>query len=423
MVRIWVRFLANPLMLDFLPMALTELQLKHMKPKESLYRVPDSGGLCIEVRPNGNKYWRWRFQFQGKEQMLTIGKYPAIGLSKARKERDAARELVDIGKHPNREKKIIKMRNIYNGENSFENIAKKWIEGRTFLNAKYAKQCEARMKEHVFPKIGMLPITEITIPDVVHVVESIAKTGTIETAKRMKQCISQVFRFASFRGLCTHNPAADLRGLLPTPKQKHHACVPIDELPELLKAIDKRRPDIAKRAMQLLALTFVRTGELIGARWEEIDWEREEWHIPPERMKMKRPHVVPLSRQALALLREIHASTGHHEFVFYSAASASKHMSNGTVLVALRRMGYEGRMTGHGFRTLASTLLNERGYPSDVIERQLAHEDEDKIRSAYNRAEYLMERKKMMQEYADLLERILNQPGSNVLIMARRTSS
>lgn len=404
-------------------MALTELQIKHLKPKASPYRIPDNGGLCIEVRPNGSKYWRWRFHYQGKEQMLTIGKYPAVSLSKARKERDAARELVDIGKHPNREKKIIKMRNMYNGDNSFENIAKKWMEGRTFLNAKYAKQCNDRMRQYVFPMIGMIPISEITIPDVVHVVETIAKTGTIETAKRMKQCISQVFRYASFRGMCTHNPASDLRGLLPTTPEKHHACVPMSELPGLLKAIEARKPDMAKHAMQLLSLTFVRTGELIGAQWNEINWEREEWHIPKERMKMKRPHVVPLSRQALAILRKLHPNTGHHEFIFYSAASACKHMSNGTVLMALKRMGYHGRMTGHGFRTLASTILNEKGYAPDVIERQLAHEDQDKIRAAYNRAEYLLERKKMMQDYADLLERITHQPGSNVLMMEKGKSA
>ena len=210
----------------------------------------------------------------------------------------------------------------------------------------------------------------------------------------------------------------DLRGLLPTPPEKHHACIPTSELSELLRAIDSRRLDMAKTAMQLLALTFVRTGELIGAKWDEIDWQREEWHIPKERMKMKRPHVVPLSRQALAVLRQLQARTGEHTYLFFSAASASKHISNGTVLMALRRMGYRGRMTGHGFRTLASTILNEKGYPPDVIERQLAHEESDKIRGAYNRAEYLLERKRMMQDYADFLERVQHQSGGNVLAMA-----
>lgn len=405
-------------------MALTELQLKHLKPKDAMYRVPDSRGLCIEVAKSGSKLWRWRFSYQGKGQMLSLGKYPEVSLSQARRARDEARALVDIGKHPTREKKIAKMRNIYNGENSFEQIAKRWIEGRDkLLHPKYAKQCEARMKEYVFPMIGMLPIADITIPDVVHVVEAIAKTGTIETAKRMKQCISQVFRFANFRGLCEHNPASDLRGLLPTPPEKHHACVPPAELPELLQAIDRRRPDMAKYAMRLLALTFVRTGELIGAKWEEIDWERNEWHIPKERMKMKRPHVVPLSRQAIDILRELEKRTGNHTYVFFSAASERKHISNGVVLMALRRMGYQGRMTGHGFRTLASTLLNEKGYAPDVIERQLAHEDQDKIRSAYNRAEYMLERHKMMQEYADFLERVQHQQGKNVLAMAQRKAA
>lgn len=401
-------------------MPLTELQIKHFKPKPEMYRVLDSEGLWLEVSPTGKKSWRWRFYYNGKNQTMTLGYYPEMRVARARRERDKARELVREGKHPNREKKIQKMRNIYNGDNSFENIAKRWMEGREgILNTKYSKQCNDRMKQYVFPMIGMLPMEQITIPDVVHVVEAIAKNGTVETAKRMKQCISQVFRFANFRGICAHNPAADLRGLLPTPPEKHHACIPIRELPELLQAIDARKPDMAKRAMQLLALTFVRTGELIGAKWDEIQWDREEWHIPKERMKMKRPHAVPLAKQTLAILREIEKETGNKTYIFFSAASARKHMSNGTVLMALTRMGYHGRMTGHGFRTLASTILNERGYPADVIERQLAHEDQDKIRAAYNRAEYLMERKKMMQEYADLLERVLHNPGSNVLSMNR----
>jgi integrase len=238
----------------------------------------------------------------------------------------------------------------------------------------------------------------------VRVVEKIGERGTIETAKRMKQLISQTFRYASQRGLCVHNPAADLRGILSMPEREHHACVPPSELPALLQAIDARENDMSKTAMQLLALTFVRTGELIGAKWEEIDWNREEWHIPKERMKMKRPHMVPLSRQALAVLKELHELTGDKPYIFHSFASKAKHISNGTVLMALRRMGYQNRMTGHGFRSLASTILNEKGYKSDWIERQLAHEDDDKIRSAYNRAEYALERKKMMQDYADILD-------------------
>lgn len=386
-------------------MPLTELAIKNLKPKATLYRVADSNGLCLEVTPKGNKLWRWRFYHLGKAQMTALGKYPAVSLLQARKLRDDARDVLESGRHPTLEKKARKLRRALEGSNTFEKVARMWMETKEKgLNKKYTKQNLERLEKLVFPTIGALPITDISIPDVVRVVERIGNRGTIETAKRMKQLIGQVFRYSAQRGLCDHNPAADLRDILPSAEEKHHPCIPIAELPELLKAIESRQPDFSKYAMQLLALTFVRTAEMIGGRWEEIDWNRAEWHIPKERMKMKRPHIVPLATQTINLLKEIYKLTGDTEHIFHSSASKSKHISNGTVLMALRRMGYQGRMTGHGFRTLASTILNEKGYAPDVIERQLAHEDSDKIRSAYNRAEYLLERKKMMQDYADILD-------------------
>ncbi len=401
-------------------MALTELAIKGLKPKSKPYRVADNGGLCIEVSAAGGKLWRWRYYYQGKPQMLALGKYPATSLSEARKRRDEARELVEAGKHPTREKKLQKLRKAHEGENTFERLARRWLEmKKEGLNDKYWKQSLARMEQHVFPKIGGLPISEITIPDVVAVVEGIGSKGAIETAKRMKRIIGQVFRYAAQRGLCQHNPAADLRDILPMPEEKHHACVSPKELPDLMRAIEMRENDQTKFAMQLLALTFVRTGELIGAKWEEIDWSREEWHIPKERMKMRRAHIVPLSRQALAILRELQKHTGQKEYIFYSAGSKSKHISNGAVLMGLRRMGYQNRMTGHGFRALASTILNERGFAPDVIERQLAHESSDKIRSAYNRAEYLLKRKKMMQDYADILDAMREKDASRVVTLKK----
>lgn len=402
-------------------MALTVLEVKNLKPRDKLYRVADSGGLCLEVTPAGGKHWRWRYKLNGKSQLVALGKFPDVSLEKARKLRDEARAQVQQGKSPAREKKIKKLRAVYEGANTFERLARDWLElKQSGMNEKYRNQCLVRMEQHVFPSIGSLPITEINIPDVVRVVEAISKRGTVETAKRMKQLISQTFRYAAQRGLCQHNPAADLRDLLPSKVEKHHACIPPSELPELLRAMESREPDLGKFAMQLLALTFVRTGELIGARWSEIDWAKEEWHIPKERMKMKRPHIVPLSTQALAILLSLQERTGDKGFLFFSAASKSKHISNGTVLMALRRMGYQGRMTGHGFRTLASTILNEKGYPPDVIERQLAHEDEDRVRAAYNRAEYLLERKKMMQDYADWLDIAASTKRENVLNLKKR---
>lgn len=397
-------------------MALTDLSIKNLKPKAKLYRVADSNGLCLEISPKGGKLWRWRYYYQGKAQMLALGKYPALSLAEARKKRDEAKELLDSGKHPTREKKIKKLRKAHEGANTFEKIARKWLDMKEKgLNEKYSKQCLARMEQHVFPKIGALPLTEINIPDVVDVIEEIAKGGTIETAKRMKQIIGQVFRYASQRGLCTHNPAADLRDILPTTEEKHHACIHPSELPQLLAKIDARDNDFTKYATKLMMLTFVRTSELIAATWDEIDWGKEEWHIPKERMKMRRPHAVPLSRQAIVILKELQNITGDKQHIFFSAASKHKHISNGTVLMGLRRMGYQGKMTGHGFRTLASTILNEKNYPPDIIERQLAHADDDKIRAAYNRAEYLLERKKMMQDYADILDNVQKNAGKNIV--------
>lgn len=391
-------------------MPLTELAIKALKPEEKLYRVTDSGGLCLEVTPAGGKLWRWRYYYAGKSQMLALGRYPAVSLAEARLKRDQARKQQQTGKHPTREKKAEKLRQIVEGENTFERVARQWLSVKeTGLKDKYHKQCQTRLEQYVFPLIGALPITEITIPDVVRAVEKTGRRGTVETAKRVKQMTSQIFRYAAQRGICLHNPAADLRDILPTVKEKHHACIHLKELPDLMKAMNAYSGDeLTVAAMKLLALTFVRTGELIGAKWSEINWENHEWHIPSERMKMKRPHLVPLSTQAIGVLKTLQPLTGHREHVFHSGASKSKHISNGAILMALRRMGYNKRMTGHGFRSLASTILNEKGYQPDVIERQLAHEDSDKVRSAYNRAEYLLERKKMMQDYADTLDQAIH---------------
>jgi integrase len=401
-------------------MPLTELSVKNLKSRAKLYRVADSHGLCLEVTPAGGKLWRFRYYHLGKAQMTALGKYPAVSLAQARKLRDDARIILEIGKHPTLHKKAQKLRRAIEGQNTFEKIALMWMETKSKgLNEKYAKQNLKRLEQHVFPSIGALPITEITIPDVVRVVERIGNRGTIETAKRMKQIIGQVFRYAAQRGICEHNPAADLRDILPSVEEKHYPCLSVAEAPDLLRKVDIREPDFSKYAMQLIMLTFVRTGELIGACWDEIDWNREEWHIPKERMKMKRPHIVPLSKQAIEVLKEIQKLTGNKAHIFYSPASKSKHISNGTILMALRRMGYAKKMSGHGFRSLASTILNEKGYSPDVIERQLSHEDDDKIRSAYNRAEYLLERKKMMQDYADILDKLKTEQNNITTIHLR----
>lgn len=405
-------------------MILTELAIKNAKPRNQPYRMKDGAGLYVEVSPAGGKLWRWRYRFNLKAQIFSLGSWPDVTIAEARKLRNEARMQVKAGKHPTREKRAKKLRSAYEGENTFEKVAKRWLDlKQKGFNEKYRAVSLKRLEQYVFPMIGDLPITEINTPDVVRVVEKIGDRGTIETAKRVKQLISQTFRYASQRGLCLHNPAADLRDVLPSTEEKHHASVTPAEFPALLKAMEAYKGNkLTIGAMQLLALTFVRTGELIGAKWNEIDWNREEWHIPKERMKMKRPHMVSLSRQSLAVLKGLQKLTGDKPYIFHSLASKSKHISNGAVLMALRRMGYQGSMTGHGFRSLASTILNEKGYNPDWIECQLAHTDADKIRSAYNRAEYVLERKKMMQDYSDILDQMKNSKGKVTSFKKKKTA-
>ncbi|MFY9288984.1 MAG: site-specific integrase, partial [Alphaproteobacteria bacterium] len=249
----------------------------------------------------------------------------------------------------------------------------------------------------------------ITTVELVSCLEAIERKGVLETAHRVKQMLQQVFRYAVRKGLIIHNPSLDLRDMMAHPITHNRACIPPAELPALLKSMDNYGGSFLTRsAMWMLALTFVRTGELRAACWDEINWARAEWHIPAERMKMRRDHIVPLSRQTLALLEKLRAKTGRHPNIFHSPTNKLKYLSEGAVLGALRRMGYAGRMTGHGYRALASTILNEsRKYHPDIIEKQLAHADRNEVRAAYNRADYLLERKKMMQDWADFLDRSL----------------
>lgn len=398
-------------------MALTALAISKLKPKEKLYFVADGGGLCLAISPTGGKSWHWRYRYNNKAQIIGLGKYPEVSLEQARRKRDDTRATLNSGVNPIRHRKAEKLRKVAECENTFERVCRGWLAVKNkSLNTKYAAQSLRRVELHVLPELGDLPISEITTPDVVRVVEKVAERGTIETAHWVKQVISQTFRYAVQRGLCPFNPAADMRNLLPAVEEKHFPCIHPKEFPQLLRDMQGYNGDLlTKSAMELLALTFVRTSELIGARWEEIDFDREEWNIPKERMKMRRPHMVPLSRQSLAILKALHEETGHRDLIFFSARCKSKHISNGAVLSALRRMKYHGRMSGHGFRALASTILNEKGYSPDVIERQLSHDEKDKVRSAYNRAEYLLERKKMMQDYADLIDGIRNSEGAELV--------
>ncbi|MGB9154540.1 MAG: integrase arm-type DNA-binding domain-containing protein [Alphaproteobacteria bacterium] len=396
-------------------MSLTDFKIRAAKPDSKPYKLFDSGGLFLLVKPNGSKLWHLKYRYLGKERLYSIGIYPTVSMSQARQERDTVKKLLAEGIDPTQKRKTTRYQKMEASENTLESIARRWFEIKKG-NDEHRERSLRRLELYAFPKLGYRPIQDITTLDLVSCLEAVEKRGILETAHRVKQLLQQVFRYAVRRGLITHNPAGDLRDILAFPEKNNFACIHPSELFGLLDSISVYNGDaLTKVAMKLLAYTFVRTGELIGARWEEIDWARQEWQIPAERMKMKRDHIVPLARQTIALLESLKTITGNREFIFHAPANKDKHLSNGAILGALRRMGYAGRMTGHGFRALASTILNEqRKYHPDVIERQLAHAERNEVRAAYNRAEYLLERKVMMQEWADYLDGVLANPDKVV---------
>jgi integrase len=397
-------------------MALSDVKIRNAKPAAKPYKLFDGGCMFLAVNPSGSKCWRLKYFFLGRERLISLGQYPLIGLADARQKRDEVKKSLIEGIDPALQRQTNRQRGIVASESAFEAVARRWHEIRRGTEI-HKIRCLRRLEIHVFPKLGSRAIQDITTMDIAICLEDVESHGILDTAHRVKQLFQQVFRYAVRRGLIVHNPAADLRDILAFPKKQNFASIHPSELPDLLRAINNYRCNgLTIHATKFLALTFVRTGELLGARWDEIDWARSEWHIPAERMKMKRPHVVPLARQTLALLEEIKTKTGKLPYIFYAGSNKEKHMSNGAILSALKRMGYNGRMTGHGFRSLASTILNEqRKYHPDAIEKQLAHSDRNEIRAAYNRADYLIERKAMMQDWADFLDNTANN-SNNVLV-------
>ncbi len=398
-------------------MKLSDTKIRNAKPKERPYKLADGGGLSVLVKSTGSKLWHLKYRYMGKEKVFSVGMYPLVGAAEAREIRDNVKKLLASGIDPTQHRRLSKQQKMEACENTFEAVARRWLAIKKIEDSHEVRSLR-RLELHAFPRIGFRPIGEIKTIELANCLEAIERDGIIETANRIKQLMQQVFRYAVRRGIIEHNPAGDLRDIISHQEVKNRACIPPAELPALLRDMETYKGDVlTKAAMQLLLLCFTRTGELIGARWEEIDWAREEWRIPAERMKMRNPHIVPLSQQALAVFRELQSITGSREFVFFSPANKSKFISNNAVLSALKRMGYTGRMTGHGFRALASTILNEqRKFHPDIIERQLAHADRNEVRAIYNRADYLLERKKMMQDYADLLDEMKARKASEKII-------
>ena len=395
-------------------MPLTDTAIRNARTAEKAYKLPDGGGLVLLVNPNGSKWWRWRYRFRGVEKMLSFGVYPEATLKLARERRDEARHLLARGIDPGAKRRVERA----SQANTFEAIAREWFD----LNQK--KFAEATIEKTrwtleglLFPSLGSRPIGEITAPEILATLRPLEARGKHETAHRTRQRASQVFRYAIATGRAERDPAADLRGALASVTTRHHPAVTEPtRVGELLRAIDgyQGQPSVGC-ALRLAPIVFVRPGELRAAEWSEFDLERAEWRIAANRMKMREPHLVPLSRQAIEILRDIHPLTGSGRFVFPSIRTSARPMSENTLTAALRRIGYSGtEMTVHGFRAMASTCLNEQGWAPDVIELQLAHTERNKVRAAYNRAERLPERRKLMQSWADYLDG-LRTGGKNVV--------
>ncbi|AOJ74037.1 MULTISPECIES: tyrosine-type recombinase/integrase [Burkholderia cepacia complex] len=385
-------------------MPLTDVAVRAAKPREKSYKLADGQGMYLEIMPNGSKYWRLKYRIDGKEKRMALGVYPAVSLLAARKARDEIKDQLRAGLDPSHEKKRVKAQRSLDRENSFEPIAREWHQQKKGAwSERHADRIMKLLERELFPAIGARPIAEIMAPELLAVIRKIEARDAIELAHKPIQATSQIFRYAIATGRAERDSAPDLRGALKPRFVVHMRRVSEAELPELMRQISAYDGDFQTRlALQFMALTFVRTSELRFAEWTEID-EKKEWRIPPEKMKMRTPHIVPLSTQALEVIAKLPELNGHSQFLFPSRSSSKKPMSENTILYALYRMGYHSRMTGHGFRGLASTILNEHSFNRDWIERQLAHSERDGVRAAYNHAEYLPERRKMMQWWSNYL--------------------
>ena len=389
---------------------LTDKQIQNVKARAKLYRLADGEGLHLEVSPAGGKLWRFRYRYGGKEKMLALGKYPEVRGPEARKRAGAARQAVSEGRDPSAEKQAAKERERIAADASFEAVARQWHAKIELADSTREKHL-AFFEKDVFPWIGKRPIAELAAPDLVAVIRRIEGRGAVDIAKRTHNLCGRVFRYAVGHGLCERDPSRDieLRDILPSSSVQHHASVTDpNEAAALLRAIDGFTGSFVTRcALRLAPLVFVRPGELRHAEWTEFDFDKAEWRIPAAKMKMREQHIVPLSRQAIAILQEIQPLTGQGRYVFPGERTIERPMSENTINAALRRMGYtKDEMTGHGFRSMASTLLHELGHPHAVIERQLAHGERNKVSASYNFAEYLPERRQMMQAWADYLDGI-----------------
>ena len=392
-------------------MPLADTTIRNAKSGEKPVKLSDEKGMYLLVTPAGGKWWRMDYRFEGKRKTLSLGTYPEVPLKDARLRRDDARKLLADGTDPGENRKAVKAAKSERAANSFEVIAREWFAKNSATWAEnHGSRIIRRMERDIFPWIGGRPIADITAPKLLAVLRRIEERGAVETAHRAHQNCGQVFRYARATGRAERDPSPDLKGALPPVKQTHRAAITDPKaIAGLLRAIDGYQGSfITKCALRLAPLLFVRPGELRKAEWVEIDLDKAEWNIPAERMKMREPHLVPLSTQAVEILRELHALTGGGRYVFPGARTNGRPMSDNAVLAALRRMGFaKDEMSGHGFRAMARTILDEvLQVRPDFIEHQLAHAVRDPNGRAYNRTAHLDERRKMMQLWAGYLDKL-----------------
>lgn len=386
-------------------MPLNDMQIRRAKPEAKAYTLGDGQGLSLLIEPNGSKSWRFRYRYAGKPKMISLGVYPTITLADARSRRDDARKLVAEGKNPSEVRKEQKIALQTESENAFEKIATEWHQMKSAKwSAGYASDIMEAFQNDIFPYVGTRPIGEIKPLELLNVLRKIEKRGALEKMRKVRQRCSEVFRYAIATGRAEFNPAADLSSALEVHQSNHFPFLKADELPGFLRALDSYTGSrLVQIATKLLIITGVRTIELRAALWSEFDLGNAIWEIPAERMKMRRSHLVPLSTQALDLLNELKIMTGNYRYVFPGRNDPNKPMSEASINQVIKRIGYGGKVTGHGFRHTLSTILHEEGYSTAWIEMQLAHTDKNKIRGTYNHAYYLDKRREMMNWYSNYI--------------------
>ena len=386
-------------------MLLTDIQIRKAKPKDKAYTLNDGNGLSLLIEPNGSKGWRFRYRFAGKPKMISFGVYGQISLADARRKRDEAKKQLSDGIDPSDARKSEKITQKYAAENTFKAVAMEWHASKCSTWSKgYASEILRCFENDVFPFIGSRPIDQLAPLELLAVLQKIEKRGALEQASKIRRRCGEVFRYAVITGRAKYNPAPDLSGAMNKPETKHFPFLQESEIPDFVKALNNYQGSkITKYATQLLMLTGVRTVELRFAEWSEFDFENARWEIPKERMKKRRPHLVPLSPQVLEILDKLKVISGNYSLLFPGRNDARKPISDASINKVIAKIGYKGRLTGHGFRHMMSTILHEKGFDSAWIELQLAHVDKNSIRGIYNHALYLEGRSAMLASYAGLI--------------------